>query len=112
VSEHLTIRVAGADYAVAIASVREVMRVGPITRVPHAPEQMRGLTTLRGRVIPVIDAGVALDQRPTPLGHDARILVVASGQRLIGMLVDRVGGVIEGTAGASTIDVDAIARAA
>ena len=42
-------------FALPVEPVREVLRVTSITRVPHAPQPIRGVTNLRGRVIPVID---------------------------------------------------------
>jgi chemotaxis signal transduction protein len=35
--------------------VREVLRVGDITRVPEAPPHIRGVTSVRGRILPVVE---------------------------------------------------------
>lgn len=78
-------------YALPVHPIQEVLRVASITRVPHAPEPIRGVTQLRGRVIPVIDLRQRLGL-PTreALGRSSRILVVSSKRRLLGLLVDRV----------------------
>ena len=78
-------------YALPVRPIQEVLRVASITRVPHAPEPIRGVTQLRGRVIPVIDLRQRLGL-PTSeaLGRSSRILVVSSKRRLLGLLVDRV----------------------
>lgn len=91
---HLVTFDLGAEaYAVPIAMVREIVRVGDLTRVPNAPPHIRGVMNLRGRVLPVVELRTrlglpALD--PTPA---ARIVVAEVRGRLLGYLVDRVAEV-------------------
>lgn len=82
-------------YALPVTPIREVLRVGGITRVPHAPEPIRGVTQLRGRVIPVVDLGLRLGLSARREAATSRILVVQSKGRLLGLLVDRVHQVIQ-----------------
>lgn len=42
-------------YGVPISAVYEIIRRQPITAVPQAPEFVRGVINLRGRIIPVVD---------------------------------------------------------
>ena len=77
-----------------MAPVREVVRVASITRVPHAPKPIRGVTNRRGRVIPVIDLRLRIELPPTGLERSSRIIVVSSRGRLLGLLVDAVHQVI------------------
>lgn len=42
-------------FAVEIDSVREVLELTTITRVPRTPEFMRGVINLRGNAVPVVD---------------------------------------------------------
>ena len=42
-------------YGVNVSQVREVKNFEGVTPVPYAPEYVRGVTNLRGEVIPVID---------------------------------------------------------
>jgi purine-binding chemotaxis protein CheW len=85
---------AGETFALPVEPVREVVRVSSITRVPHAPKPIRGVTNLRGRVIPVIDLRLRIDLSPTQFERTTRIIVVAARGRLIGLLVDAVQQVI------------------
>jgi purine-binding chemotaxis protein CheW len=80
-------------YALPIELVYEILRVAPITRVPHAPRAVRGLMNVRGRLLPVVDMRVLLDMPPITLDKDARIVTVEVRGRSIGLLVDRVGTV-------------------
>jgi purine-binding chemotaxis protein CheW len=111
-SAYLSIRVTGRDHAIAVTHVREVMRVAAITRVPHSPPHVRGITALRGRLIPVVDLGIVVAGRPATVNPHARIVVVAFGTRLLGLLVDRVGGVVTDVTELRIVELDALARAA
>ena len=79
------------EYAVPISQVREVIRVGDLTRVPEAPQHIRGVTNLRGRILPVVELRSRLGLAPldTP-GPRARIIVVETDGRILGLLVDAV----------------------
>lgn len=88
------------EYAVPISQVREVIRVGDLTRVPEAPRHIRGVTNLRGRILPVVELRSRLGLAPldTP-GPRARIIVVETDGRILGLLVDSVSHVLKVTAG-------------
>lgn len=86
----ITFGLADETFALPVEPVREVLRIHNITRVPHAPDPIRGVTNLRGRVIPVIDLRRRIGLPETEIGRLARIVVVASRGRLIGLLVDLV----------------------
>ena len=85
---------AGEVFALPVAPVREVVRVDTITRVPHAPKPIRGVTNRRGRVIPVIDLRLRIELPSAELGRASRVIVVSSRGRLLGLLVDAVHQVI------------------
>jgi purine-binding chemotaxis protein CheW len=106
---HLVTFDLGAEsYAVPIAMVREIVRLGDLTRVPNAPPHIRGVMNLRGRVLPVVELRTrlglpALD--PTPA---ARIVVAEVRGRLLGYLVDRVAQVTRIGEGSVTIPPDEV----
>ena len=77
-----------------VTHVREILRVGEITRVPHAPAAVRGVTNVRSRVVPVVDLRQRLGLAPAKVGNASRILAVEMGERLLGYLVDRVDQVV------------------
>ena len=86
----LVFRLGENSFGLPIADIREVMRVGPITRVPQAPFAVTGVTDLRGRVIPVVDLGARFDLEAVEVDEQSRIVVVDAEGRLIGLLVDAV----------------------
>jgi purine-binding chemotaxis protein CheW len=81
-------------FSLPVSSVHEILRVSNITKVPHAPDPVRGVTNMRGRVLPVVDLRVRLGMKAVEPGNASRILVVESKGRLIGLLVDSVHQVI------------------
>jgi purine-binding chemotaxis protein CheW len=53
--KYLTFRLAGEEYGLQIKKVKEIIPMQKTTRIPRAPEYVRGVINLRGRVIPVLD---------------------------------------------------------
>ena len=54
-SQFLTYKLGDEMFAVSVAQVREVLELAPITKVPTAPDYMRGVVNVRGNAIPVVD---------------------------------------------------------
>ena len=68
--------------------VQEIRRVSEITAVPRAPEFIRGVINLRGRILPVVDLKRKLRMGQVEIGQASRIVVVRIKERLLGLLVD------------------------
>ena len=81
-------------YGVDIGSVREIIRMQEITKVPRTPEFVEGVINLRGKVIPVIDLRKRFGFRKTEATKDTRIVVVDIGGTDIGVVVDAVTEVL------------------
>jgi purine-binding chemotaxis protein CheW len=90
----ITFHVGAERYALPIAVTYEILRVGPITRVPHAPRPIRGLMNVRGRLLPVVETRALLEMPPSTIDKDSRVVTVEARGRTLGLLVDRVGTVI------------------
>ncbi len=86
-------RVGLQTYALPVTDTHEITRVESITRVPNAPPLVRGVTNLRGRVIPVVDLHRRFGLEAATIEADSRILVLSSKGRMIGALVDSVDSV-------------------
>jgi purine-binding chemotaxis protein CheW len=97
--EVMLVRLGGSSYALPVASVREVVRLPAVTRVPGLPPFVAGLTNVRGRVLAVLDLRQLL-QLDGPRGERLVILdgdsseaaTPSSGARgtraLVGLIVD------------------------
>jgi purine-binding chemotaxis protein CheW len=90
----VTFSLANESFGLPVSNVREILRAGTITQVPHAPHPVRGVTNIRGRVLPVVDLRARLGLQESKLDQLSRILVVEAHGRLIGLLVDSVQQVI------------------
>jgi purine-binding chemotaxis protein CheW len=75
--------------------VQEIIRVSEITQVPRAPEFIKGVINLRGRIIPVVDLKRKLGLGDVEVARQSRIVVVKIKERLIGLLVDGASQVLK-----------------
>ncbi len=81
-------------YGVNIGSVREIIRMQEITRVPRTPDYVEGVINLRGKVIPVIDMRKRFGFPTAERTKDTRIVVIDIGGADIGATVDAVSEVL------------------
>jgi purine-binding chemotaxis protein CheW len=95
----ITFRLGDRLLGIPIEAVCEILRVGEITPVPDAPGVVRGVVNLRGAVVTVVDLRAVLEMGAAEIGPRTRMIVVTSGDEIIGLLVDRVADVV-------TIDLD------
>lgn len=82
------------EYAVSIQHVVDIINVQPVTRVPSCPEFVRGITNLRGKVIPIIDVRLRFGKLQQDYSERTCIIVVELGDVSVGMIVDSVSEVI------------------
>ena len=78
------------EYGFSILNVQEIKGLTDITRVPFAPEFIKGVINLRGSVLPVIDLKKRLGLEDTPYTANTRIVIVQYDEVSVGMLVDAV----------------------
>jgi len=83
------------EYGVDVRQVQEIRRVSEITSVPRAPEFIRGVINLRGRILPVLDLKRKLGLGEVEAGRATRIVVVRVKERLLGLLVDGASQVLK-----------------
>jgi len=94
-SEHLaTFFLHEEEYGLPVRLVQEIIRVTDITQVPRAPEFIKGVINLRGRIIPVVDLRRKLGLGDVEATRQTRIVVVSLDGRLIGLLVDGASQVL------------------
>jgi purine-binding chemotaxis protein CheW len=101
----LSFRIANERFALPASAVREIVRPGKTTRVPHAPDSVVGLANLRGRVMPILALGALLDRQ---VAGGGRVIVLERADP-VGLLVDDVSAVIvDAASGALLIDPEAL----
>ncbi len=91
----LCFELAGAPYAVPVERVREIVRMRPVTPVPRTPEDVRGVISLRGEMIELIDVRRRLGLGSIESSRRTRIIVTkTSDDEVVGLLVDAVREVL------------------
>lgn len=102
-AQYITFKLGDELFAINVAQVREVLELSQITRVPTAPDYMRGVVNVRGKAIPVVDLRLKFGLPPVPDTANSRIVVMdleLDGEAtVVGGLADSVHEVIELEAG-------------
>ncbi|HYA31528.1 MAG TPA: chemotaxis protein CheW [Thermodesulfovibrionales bacterium] len=98
--ELLTFVLGEEEYAFRIGEVHEIIRPQRITRIPRAEASLLGITSLRGKIIPVIDLRktLSLDGKAGQEGRKQKILILNGVKGPFGAMIDRVVGVIRSRA--------------
>lgn len=90
-----TFTVGGDEFAVDALEVQEVLRHQPMTAVPLAPPEVRGLINLRGQVVVALDLRSRLGLPPLDGGSVPMIVVVRTVEGPVSLLVDAIGDVMQ-----------------
>ncbi len=97
--QYLTFLTAGEEYAISIVKVTEIVEYEAVTTVPNTPVWIRGVTNLRGKVVPVVDLAVKFGLPASGISKFSCIIiteVMFEGENLtMGVLADSVSQVIE-----------------
>lgn len=88
------LRLTGARYAFEAALVTEVVRLGPLTRLPAAPNFLPGVFTHRGEVLAVLDLSLLMGLQPVPIRPSTRAAIVHSGPWKVAVIADAVEGLV------------------
>ncbi|SDL47919.1 purine-binding chemotaxis protein CheW [Maridesulfovibrio ferrireducens] len=100
-NQYLTFTLNKDIYALDISSVREVLELTPITRIPRTPTFMRGVINLRGHAVPVVDMRLKFGMSKTEDTINTCIIIVEvlfdGDSTVMGALADSVREVIEFT---------------
>ncbi|MEM6524527.1 MAG: chemotaxis protein CheW [Bacteroidota bacterium] len=96
---YLTFKLDNEIFGSSVNRVLEIIEVPKITRVPQAPEFMRGVINLRGRVLPVIDTRIKFGMPGIEDTVDTCIVVlnveVDNQEIVLGALVDAIQAVLD-----------------
>ena len=79
---------AGTTYALRSDDIEQLEMVGQLTAVPNAPPFVDGVTSVRGRVIPAVSLRARFGFARAPHDLRSRLVVVRSGGRSVGLIVD------------------------
>jgi purine-binding chemotaxis protein CheW len=82
------------QFAVETAKVQGINDMMTLTKVPRAPEHIKGLINLRGNIISLLDINLLLGRAP---GHDSQtnIITLNMKEEMVGISVDEVDEVLD-----------------
>lgn len=93
VGEFLTFRLGAEEYGVEILKVQEIRGYDSVTRLPGAPDFIKGAINLRGTIVPVVDMRLKFGLDSSY--DDTTVMIVLNvADRIVGAVVDSVSDVI------------------
>ncbi len=94
--ELLTFRLSTEEFAFRVNDIEEILRFQRITVVPKVPDYILGITSLRGKIIPVTDLKKRLSIKSREEIDESRkkILILKGSKGPFGAVIDKVNSVI------------------
>lgn len=83
-------------HALRISDLQEIVKMTDITPIPNAPEPIRGIFSLRGKMVVIVDlvSQLHIKREHPPAGGPQHIIVTEVGENIFGVIVDRVTEVL------------------
>ena len=96
VIEILTFKLFKEEFAFRISQLKEILRYQRITKVPKMPDYVLGITSLRGKVIPVIDLRTKIlpYEKAAEIDEKLKILIIKGPKGMVGAVIDKLIGVM------------------
>lgn len=92
--EFLVFSLGSEEYAVDILKVQEIRGYENVTRIANAPEFIKGVTNLRGVIVPIVDLRIKFHLDNAEYGGQTVVIVVNVAERIVGIVVDGVSDVM------------------
>lgn len=100
-AQFLTFYLAGQVYGINILKVQEVRALENVRELPHMPVYLKGVLDLRGVLIPVIGLRELFELGAAEMDSRRVVVIVSAqttrGSQTLGLIVDAVSDVVEGT---------------
>ena len=90
----LTFKLDDQEYALPIANVVQVVRIVAITPMPEAPDIVKGVINIRGKVIPVVDTHRRFGLPARPYDLNTQLLIAQNDGHMMALIVDLVSEVL------------------
>jgi chemotaxis-related protein WspB len=86
----LVFQVGGERYAIPCEKLVEVIPMVKLRTLAQSPPWLAGIFTLRGALVPVVDLCRLMLGTPCPDRFSSRIMLAKIGERVVGLLAERV----------------------
>lgn len=96
--EFLIFTLGDEEYGIDILKVQEIRGYDQVTRIANTPDFIKGVTNLRGVIVPIVDLRVKFSQQDVVYNDNTVVIVLNLGQRVVGIVVDGVSDVLSLTA--------------
>lgn len=93
-NEVLSFRLAKEEYAISILKVQEIRGYEEPTLLPSAPACIKGITNLRGAIVPIVDMRILFNLGEPTYDQFTVVIVLNIKNHVIGMVVDSVSDVV------------------
>ncbi len=92
--EFLVFTLGDEEYGIDILKVQEIRGYDQVTRIANTPEFIKGVTNLRGVIVPIIDLRVKFAQQDVEYNENTVVIVLNLEHRVVGIVVDGVSDVL------------------
>ena len=95
VNEYLTFTLGEEEYGVDILKVQEIRGYDTVTRIPDAPDYLKGVINLRGTIVPVVDLRIKFKLAKAEYNSFTVMIILNIAKRVVGIVVDGVSDVMQ-----------------
>ncbi len=92
--QYITFKLDAQEYGIDIMQVREIKGWTETTTLPQSPAYVRGVINLRGVIVPILDLRARFGMGTTAPTRMHVVIIVTTGARTVGLLVDAVSDII------------------
>ena len=97
--EYLAFRLGAEEYAIDILKVQEIRGYDQVTRIANTPEFIKGVTNLRGTIVPIVDLRIKFNVGDAKYDQFTVVIILNVARRVVGVVVDSVSDVLTLQAG-------------
>lgn len=94
--EYLIFTLADQEYGIDILKVQEIRGYDAqtVTRIANVPSFIKGVTNLRGVIVPIVDMRIKFDLDSVEYNHETVVVILNIASRVVGIVVDGVSDVL------------------
>jgi len=92
--EYLVFTLGTEEYGIDILKVQEIRSYETVTRIANAPDFLKGVTNLRGVIVPIVDLRLKFKLGNVRYDHQTVVIILNVAGRVVGIVVDGVSDVL------------------
>lgn len=89
-TKFLTVKIADQLYAIPCNHVVEILGIQKITYMPHAPEYVKGVTNIRGKIVPLVELGMRFGKDSIVYDDRTCVVITEVEDTSVGYIVEEV----------------------